>query len=108
MSDELRGRPGHGLAVAPGLGGQEDSIRYLVEETNSTELKRGDRVLVGPGQLVPANGEIAEGAALIDEAVVTGESTPVLREAGGRYAQVMAGVRIVSGTLLICVSARVR
>lgn len=101
LSDEAPGLPGQAPIVTAGADQVEGSTGYRVEETVSTQLKPGDLVLVGPGQLVPADGDLAQGVALIDEAVITGESTPVLREAGSRYGSVMAGVRVVSGTLLV-------
>jgi K+-transporting ATPase ATPase B chain len=55
-----------------------------IEEVASTVLKTGDRVVVETGQIVPGDGEIIQGIASIDESAITGESAPVIREAGGR------------------------
>ena len=54
-----------------------------VEEVPSTKLRTGDLVLVEAGEFVPADGEIVEGVASVDESAITGESAPVVREAGG-------------------------
>src|SRR5262249_27023500 len=53
-----------------------------VEETVSTALRAGDRVVIEAGQVIPGDGEIVEGVASIDESAITGESAPVVREAG--------------------------
>src|SRR6185369_14715528 len=54
-----------------------------IEETTSTALQAGDRVVVEAGQVIPGDGEIVEGVASVDESAITGESAPVIREAGG-------------------------
>src|SRR5271157_5040978 len=54
-----------------------------IEEVSSTALKPGDRVVVEAGQTIPGDGEIIEGIASVDESAITGESAPVIREAGG-------------------------
>src|SRR5271157_4121949 len=54
-----------------------------IEETISTALQAGDRVAIEAGQLIPSDGEIVEGVASVDESAITGESAPVIREAGG-------------------------
>src|SRR5260370_25788340 len=54
-----------------------------IEEIVSTALKAGDRVVVQAGQIIPGDGEIVEGVASVDESAITGESAPVIREAGG-------------------------
>src|SRR5439155_1599357 len=53
------------------------------EEVSSTDLRAGDVVAIEAGQIVPSDGEIIEGVASIDESAITGESAPVVREAGG-------------------------
>src|ERR1700733_11625469 len=65
-------------------------------EVPATELKRGDVVLVVAGQLIPADGEILEGIASVDESAITGESAPVVREAGGDRSAVTGGTRVLS------------
>ncbi|MCH4813031.1 potassium-transporting ATPase subunit KdpB [Vreelandella neptunia] len=68
-------------------------------------LRKGDRVKVVAGELIPADGEIVEGAASINESAVTGESAPVLREAGTDNSGVSAGTKVLSDQLIIEVSA---
>ena len=75
------------------------------ERVPATALKRGERVRVSAGELVPADGEIIEGVASINEAAVTGESAPVLREAGTDKSGVIAGTKVLTDTLLVEVSA---
>jgi K+-transporting ATPase ATPase B chain len=71
------------------------------EEVAATELKRGDVVVVGAGELIPADGEILEGIASVDESAITGESAPVVREAGGDRSAVTGGTRVLSDWLKI-------
>ncbi len=68
-------------------------------------LRKGDRVKVVAGELIPADGDIVEGAASINESSVTGESAPVLREAGTDNSGVSAGTKVLSDQLIIEVSA---
>jgi potassium-transporting ATPase ATP-binding subunit len=71
----------------------------------ATELRRGDYVLVQAGDLIPADGEVVEGVASVDESAVTGESAPVIREAGGDRSAVTGGTRILSDWLVLRVTA---
>ena len=71
----------------------------------ATELRRGDRVAVEPGELVPADGELVEGASTINESAVTGESAPVLREAGTDNSAVTAGTKVLSDRVVLEVTA---
>lgn len=68
-------------------------------------LKPGDYVIVSAGEFVPADGEIVEGLATINEAAVTGESAPVLREAGTDRSGVIGGTKVLSDEILVQVSA---
>ncbi|WP_425497715.1 potassium-transporting ATPase subunit KdpB [Lysobacter arvi] len=68
-------------------------------------LKPGDLVIVSAGEFVPADGEIVEGVATINEAAVTGESAPVLREAGTDRSGVIGGTKVLSDEILVRVSA---
>ncbi|RDY67581.1 potassium-transporting ATPase subunit KdpB [Lysobacter soli] len=68
-------------------------------------LKPGDYVIVSAGEFVPADGEIVEGVATINEAAVTGESAPVLREAGTDRSGVIGGTKVLSDEILVQVSA---
>ena len=70
-------------------------------EIPATELKRGDVVFVPAGQMIPADGEILEGIASVDESAITGESAPVVREAGGDRSAVTGGTRVLSDWLKI-------
>jgi K+-transporting ATPase ATPase B chain len=73
-------------------------------EVPATDLRKGDRVLVKPNELIPADGEIVQGAATINESAVTGESAPVLREAGTDNSGVSAGTKVLSDEIVIEVS----
>jgi len=68
-------------------------------------LRRGDAVLVEAGELVPADGEVVQGAAAVDESAITGESAPVIREAGGDFSAVTGGTRVLSDWIVVRVSA---
>ncbi|MBU1188216.1 MAG: potassium-transporting ATPase subunit KdpB [Gammaproteobacteria bacterium] len=74
------------------------------EQVAATDLRIGDRVRVLAGELVPADGEIVEGAASINESAVTGESAPVLREAGTDNSGVSAGTKLLSDSIVVSVS----
>lgn len=71
----------------------------------ASDLRPGDHVLIEEGQMVPADGEILEGLATINEAAVTGESAPVLREAGTDRSGVIGGTRVLSDRILVRVTA---
>ena len=64
--------------------------------SSSSELKKGDIVLVKAGELIPNDGEIIEGIASVDESAITGESAPVTKESGGDFASVTGGTTVVS------------
>ncbi len=72
-----------------------------IEEVPAAELKRGDIVVVEAGQVIPADGEIIEGVGSVDESAITGESAPVIREAGGDRSAVTGGTRLLSDRLVI-------
>ncbi len=74
-------------------------------EVSSTELRTGDRVIVEVGQIIPADGEIVEGLASVDESAITGESAPVIREAGGDRSGVTGGTRVLSDRIVVEVTA---
>jgi K+-transporting ATPase ATPase B chain len=76
-----------------------------LETTTSTELKAGDTVLVEAGQIIPGDGEIIEGVASIDESAITGESAPVIREAGGDRSGVTGGTRVLSDRIIVRITA---
>ncbi|WP_084581865.1 potassium-transporting ATPase subunit KdpB [Sphingomonas azotifigens] len=67
-------------------------------------LQRDDLVLVETGDLIPADGEVVEGVASVNEAAITGESAPVIREAGGDRSAVTAGTRVISDKIILRVT----
>ena len=75
-----------------------------VEVVASTELRKGDFVLVAANDTIPADGEIVEGIAAVDESAVTGESAPVIRESGGDRSAVTGGTRVISDWLVVQIS----
>src|SRR4051812_46536505 len=76
-----------------------------VEKTVSTDLKAGDEVVVEAGQMIPGDGEIVEGIASVDESAITGESAPVVREAGGDRSGVTGGTRVLSDRIVVKITA---
>ena len=68
-------------------------------------LKKGDIVLVGDNEIIPCDGEMSEGVALVDESAITGESAPVVREAGGDKSGVTGGTKVLSGNVKIRITA---
>jgi K+-transporting ATPase ATPase B chain len=76
-----------------------------IEEVTSTVLKIGDRVVIETGQIVPGDGEIIEGIASIDESAITGESAPVVREAGGDRSGVTGGTLVVSDRIIVRITS---
>src|SRR5271156_6219605 len=107
-----------GLAEARGKA-QADSLRRArsdtpafrlrgrdnIEEVPSSALRPGDRVLVQADQMIPGDGEIIEGIASVDEAAITGESAPVIREAGGDRSGVTGGTRVLSDRIVVRITA---
>jgi K+-transporting ATPase ATPase B chain len=71
----------------------------------ATDLHLGDHVLVKAGELIPADGEVVEGVASVDESAITGESAPVIREAGGDRSAVTGGTRVLSDWIVVRVTA---
>ncbi|MDU5333281.1 potassium-transporting ATPase subunit KdpB [Enterococcus sp.] len=74
-------------------------------ELRSSDLKRGDLVYVRAGEQIPADGDVIEGAASVDESAITGESAPVIRESGGDRSAVTGGTTVVSDYLVIRVTS---
>ena len=72
-----------------------------LEEVPAAELRRGDIVVVEAGQVIPADGEVIEGVGSVDESAITGESAPVIREAGGDRSAVTGGTRLLSDRLVV-------
>ena len=76
-----------------------------VEKIPSSELRAGDVVVVSAGEFVPSDGEIIEGVASVDESAITGESAPVIREAGGDRSAVTGGTRVLSDQIRVKVTS---
>src|SRR5262245_37239250 len=109
-------------AIAEGRGkAQADALRRQRTETQakllkaansrdyalvpSTELKVGDMVLVEAGDYIPSDGEVIEGVASVNEAAITGESAPVIREAGGDRSAVTGGTQVLSDWIRVRITA---
>ena len=105
-------------AVAEGRGkAQAESLKKARKETTArrlksgheekvpaTELQKGDVVVCEAGDIIPADGEVIEGIASVDEAAITGESAPVIRESGGDRSAVTGGTRVISDRIVIRVT----
>lgn len=111
-------------AIAEARGkAQADSLRKTREETpakwvnhlgelkidevtliSSSQLKKGDIFICEPGDIIPTDGEIIEGLATIDESAITGESAPVIREAGGDKSSVTGGTKVLSDFIKVKVT----
>jgi K+-transporting ATPase ATPase B chain len=76
-----------------------------VEQIPSSKLKAGDLVLVAAGEFIPSDGEITEGVASVDESAITGESAPVIREAGGDRSAVTGGTRVLSDRIKVKITS---
>jgi K+-transporting ATPase ATPase B chain len=77
----------------------------VFENTPAHQLEVGDVVLVETGDLIPADGEVIAGVASVNEAAITGESAPVIREAGGDRSAVTAGTRVIADSIRVRVTA---
>jgi len=75
------------------------------EEVEASILRKGDVITVAAGEVIASDGEVIEGAATVDESAITGESAPVIREAGGDRSSVTGGTRVLSDEIKIKVSA---
>ena len=107
-------------AIAEARGkAQADSLRKTREETpaklnvngqiktvSSSQLKKGDVFECEAGDVIPADGEIIEGLASIDESAITGESAPVIREAGGDKSSVTGGTKVLSDHIKVVVTSQ--
>jgi K+-transporting ATPase ATPase B chain len=76
-----------------------------VETVPAERLRKDDLVIVSAREIIPADGEIIEGAATVDESAITGESAPVIREAGGDRSAVIGGTRVLSDSIKVRVTA---
>ncbi|MET3287870.1 UNVERIFIED_CONTAM: K+-transporting ATPase ATPase B chain [Brevibacillus sp. OAP136] len=89
---------------------QDTTARLLqkdgfIREMPSTELRKGDIVVIEANQLIPSDGEVIEGIASVDESAITGESAPVIKESGGDFSSVTGGTRVVSDRIVVRISA---
>jgi K+-transporting ATPase ATPase B chain len=75
-----------------------------LEQVPSSKLRVGDMVIVSAGEFIPSDGEIIEGVASVDESAITGESAPVIREAGGDRSAVTGGTRVLSDRIKVKVT----
>ncbi len=104
---------GRGRAQAASLRATKSELRAKLltgvggtwELVAATQLEKGELVLVETGDLVPADGEVIEGVASVNESAITGESAPVIREAGGDRSAVTAGTRVISDRITVRVTA---
>ncbi|MBY4868732.1 K(+)-transporting ATPase subunit B [Burkholderia sp. Bp9017] len=71
----------------------------------ASDLRKGDVVLVEAGDVIPADGEVVDGVASVDESAITGESAPVIRESGGDFSSVTGGTRVLSDWIVVKVTA---
>ena len=76
------------------------------EQVAGTDLRVGDRVVVEAGQVIPGDGDIVEGLATVDESAITGESAPVIREAGGDRCAVTGGTTVLSDRIVVRITAK--
>ena len=81
------------------------NLGSVVEGVNALDLKVGDVVLVEPNEVVPGDGEIVEGVASVNESAITGESAPVIREAGGDRSAVTGGTTVLSDFIKVRITA---
>ncbi|WP_298193519.1 potassium-transporting ATPase subunit KdpB [Novosphingobium sp.] len=98
---------GRGRAQAASLRATKSDLVARLPDGSSVpaaRLKRGDTVVVETGDLIPADGEVIEGVASVNEAAITGESAPVIREAGGDRSAVTAGTRVISDRIVVQVT----
>jgi K+-transporting ATPase ATPase B chain len=76
-----------------------------IEKVPAASLRKGDVVMVHAGEFIPADGEIVEGVASVDESAITGESAPVIRESGGDRSAVTGGTRVISDWIKVRVTS---
>src|SRR6204780_2549564 len=103
---------GRGKAQADALRRAESdstAVRYRedgqTEEVPGSDLRSGDLCLIVAGSIIPGDGEVIEGVASVDESAITGESAPVIREAGGDRSAVTGGTRVLSDQIKVRISS---
>jgi potassium-transporting ATPase ATP-binding subunit len=78
----------------------------VIEDVPSTQLQIGDLCVVSAGQIIPGDGDVAEGISTVDESAITGESAPVIRESGGDRSAVTGGTRVLSDEIVVRISSK--
>jgi K+-transporting ATPase ATPase B chain len=99
---------GRGKAQAAALRAlRTDTVAHLLDgsERPASELRRGDVVVVEAGQMIPSDGTVIDGIASVDESAITGESAPVIREAGGDRSAVTGGTHVLSDRIVVEITA---
>ncbi len=81
----------------------QDGLEF--QDISADKLRKGDEVVVSAGEIIPADGEVVDGVASVDESAITGESAPVVRESGGDRSSVTGGTRVLSDRLVVRVTA---
>lgn len=81
-----------------------ESRDSAISLTDSNSLRKGDILLIEAGDMIPADGEVIDGIASVNEAAITGESAPVIRESGGDFSAVTGGTQVLSDWIVIRVS----
>jgi K+-transporting ATPase ATPase B chain len=81
-----------------------ESRDSVVSLTDSNSLRKGDILLIEAGDMIPADGEVIDGIASVNEAAITGESAPVIRESGGDFSAVTGGTQVLSDWIVVRVS----
>jgi len=90
---------------------RKDTVAHVLQPDGTTrevpavQLHIGDRCVVASGQLIPGDGDVVEGVALVDESAITGESAPVVREAGGDRSAVTGSTRVLSDQIVVQITA---
>jgi K+-transporting ATPase ATPase B chain len=80
-------------------------VNNKIEIISATDLKKGDKVVCDAGDVIPADGDVVEGIASVDESAITGESAPVIRESGGDRSAVTGGTKVISDKIIIKISS---
>ncbi len=103
---------GRGRAQAASLRAtRQETMAHVLQPDGSTrevpsvKLRVGDRAVVAAGQLIPGDGDVVEGMALVDESAITGESAPVIRESGGDRSAVTGSTRVLSDRIVVQITA---
>ncbi|MEV4003887.1 potassium-transporting ATPase subunit KdpB [Actinomadura sp. NPDC049753] len=88
------------------VGWEPGAVDVVEESVPAPALTKGDIVVVEAGQIVPADGDVVEGIASVDESAITGESAPVIRESGGDRSAVTGGTRVLSDRIVVRVTQK--